>query len=83
MKNKVAAPFKVVEIDIYYNEGISYFGDVLKTGIKHKIVKQMGSWFHYQDIKLGQGIEAAKNFLKENPSVAKKLIKEIEIEIQK
>ncbi len=77
VKNKVAAPFKVVEFDIYYNEGISYFGDILKTGIKYKIVKQAGSWFQYKDVKLGQGIESAKEFLKENPAVTKQLKKEI------
>ncbi|MCK5044421.1 recombinase RecA [Candidatus Parcubacteria bacterium] len=77
VKNKVAAPFKVVEFDIYYNEGISYFGDILKTGIKYKMVKQAGSWFQYGDSKLGQGIESAKQFLKENPPVTKQLKKEI------
>ena len=77
VKNKVAAPFKVVEFDIYYNEGISYFGDILKTGIKYKMVKQSGSWFQYGDAKLGQGIESAKEFLKENPAVTKQLKKEI------
>lgn len=77
VKNKVAAPFKVVEFDIYYNEGISYFGDVLKTGIKHGIIKQAGSWFNYGDVKLGQGMDTAKEFLKENEPVTKQIKKEI------
>ncbi|MFH1657131.1 MAG: recombinase RecA [bacterium] len=83
VKNKVAAPFKVVELDIYYDEGISYFGDILKTGIKYKIVKQAGSWFQYEEVKLGQGMEGAKQFLKENPEVTKKIKKEIMEEIKK
>jgi len=73
VKNKVAAPFKTAEFDIYYNEGISYFGDVLNTGIKANIIKRTGSWFQYQGVKLGQGQEAAKRFLKENPEILKKI----------
>ncbi|MDO8265047.1 MAG: recombinase RecA [Candidatus Parcubacteria bacterium] len=73
VKNKVAAPFKVAEFNIYYNEGISYLGDLLGLGIKLGVVKQFGSWLQFEDSKLGQGMEAAKNFLKENPAVAKKI----------
>jgi recombination protein RecA len=77
VKNKVAAPFRIAEFNIYYNEGISYLGDILNTGIKYGIVKKAGSWLQYQETKLGQGIEGAKIFLKENPAVAEKIKKEI------
>ena len=73
VKNKVAAPFKIAEFDIYYNEGISYFGDILQIGLKQEIVKKFGSWLQYEDTKLGQGVEAAKKYLKENPEIAEKI----------
>lgn len=79
-KNKVAAPFKVAEFDIYYNEGISYAGDLLNIALKNNIIKKAGSWFQYGDIKLGQGVEACKKFLKENPEAVKKIEKAIEEE---
>ena len=78
VKNKVAAPFKTAEFDIYYNEGISKFGDILNAGLKYEVIKKSGSWFQHEDTKIGQGVETAKNFLKENPIVMKKIIKEIE-----
>ena len=77
VKNKVAAPFKITEFDIYYNEGISKFSDILNTGIKLGMVKKLGSWLQYEDTKLGQGLEAGRQFLKENPAVAEKIKKEI------
>ena len=77
-KNKVAAPFKVAEFDIYYNEGISYVGDVMNIAIKNGIIKKSGSWFQYEDTKLGQGTEGCKKFLKENPEMLKKVEKAIE-----
>ena len=67
VKNKVAAPFKTTEFDIYYNEGISKSADLLNTGLKFGIIKKAGSWLQYGERKLGQGLEAAKTFLKENP----------------
>jgi recombination protein RecA len=73
VKNKVAPPFKVAEFDIYYNEGVSYVADLLNVGIKQGVIKKAGSWYQYGENKLGQGMEGAKTFLKENP----KLIKEI------
>ena len=72
-KNKVAAPFKIAEFDIYYNEGISYATDLLNTAIKKGIIKKSGSWLQYENTKLGQGIESAKKFLKENPQIEKKI----------
>jgi recombination protein RecA len=77
VKNKVAAPFKTTEFDIYYNEGISKFSDILNTGLKLGMVKKLGSWFQYEDAKLGQGLEASRQFLKENPEIAEKIKKEI------
>ncbi len=77
VKNKVAAPFKIAEFNIYYNEGISYVGDVLNTGVKDGIIKQSGSWFQYENLKLGHGMEAARKFLKENPKILNKIKKAI------
>ncbi len=77
VKNKVAAPFKVVEFDIYYNEGISKEADILNTGVKYEVVKRKGSWFYYGNTRLGQGVEASKKFLKENPKIRKEIAKAI------
>jgi len=77
VKNKVAAPFKIAEFDIYYNEGISRFSDIINLGIKKGIVKKSGSWFQYQDKKLGQGLESAKDSLKSNLELAKEIEKAI------
>lgn len=73
VKNKVAAPFKTTELDIFYNEGISFLGELLNVGLKEGIIKRAGSWLQFEDTKLGQGVEASKNFLKENPEIAKKI----------
>jgi recombination protein RecA len=73
VKNKVAAPFKITEFDIFYNEGISYFSDFINMGIKAEIIKKSGSWLQFEDIKLGQGTDGAKEFLKANPDVLKKI----------
>jgi len=73
VKNKVAAPFKIAEFDIYYNEGISSSADILNTGIQRGVIKRAGSWFQFETTKLGQGTEAARTFLKENPVVTKKI----------
>lgn len=73
VKNKVAPPFKITEFDIYYNEGISYIADIINTAIKKNIIKKAGSWLQYENTKLGQGMEGAKKFLKENPSITKKI----------
>ena len=68
-KNKVAPPFKNAEFDIMYNEGISTTGDVLDLGVKEEIVQKSGSWFAYNDVRLGQGRENSKQFLKDNPEL--------------
>ncbi|MGL5416691.1 MAG: recombinase RecA [Clostridium sp.] len=70
IKNKVAPPFRQAEFDIMYNEGISKEGNIVDVGVKEEIVQKSGAWFSYGDIRLGQGRENAKGYLKENPEVA-------------
>ena len=77
VKNKVAAPFKTAEFDIYYNEGISYQADLIRTGVLYAVVKQAGAWYIYGEQKLGQGMEKSKQFLRENPKVARQIKKDI------
>jgi len=67
VKNKIAPPFRQAEFDIMYNQGISQTGDVLDLAVQHGIVDKAGAWFSYKDAKIGQGREAAKEYLKENP----------------
>ncbi len=77
VKNKLAPPFKDAEFDILFNEGISREGDILDLGASANIVEKSGSWFSYDGERLGQGKEAARNFLKENPKVAEDIEKTI------
>ncbi|ATD54986.1 recombinase RecA [Clostridium chauvoei] len=70
MKNKVAPPFKQAEFDIMYNEGISRTGNIVDVGVKEGIIQKSGAWFSYGDIRLGQGRENAKLYLKDNEDVA-------------
>lgn len=70
IKNKVAPPFRQAEFDIMYNEGISRTGNIVDVGVKEGIVQKSGAWFSYGDIRLGQGRENAKVYLRENPEVA-------------
>jgi recombination protein RecA len=81
VKNKVASPFRLAEFDIFYNEGISKMADILNTGISYGIVSRAGAWFSYQGEKLGQGLEASKAYLKENPRLATEIVKEIKAKI--
>ncbi len=67
VKNKIAPPFRIAEFDIMYNKGISYPGDVLDLAVVHEIVGKAGAWYEYQGKKIGQGREAAKVWLEENP----------------
>lgn len=75
VKNKVAAPFRIAEFSIYYNEGISYISDLINTGIRYGVIKKAGSWLQFEETKLGQGVEGAKTFLKENPNTIQKIKK--------
>ncbi len=77
VKNKVAPPFKTTEFDIMYNEGISYAGDLLDTGVKYEVIKKSGNSFVFSEVKLGVGRESAKAYLKENPKVSNEIAKEI------
>ncbi|GKU24736.1 recombinase RecA [Clostridium folliculivorans] len=70
VKNKVAPPFKQAEFDIMYAEGISKTGNLVDVGVKDEIIQKSGAWFSYGDVRLGQGRENAKQFLKENPEIA-------------
>ena len=73
VKNKVAPPFKQVEFDIMYGEGISKTGEILDLGVKAGIVEKSGAWFSYDSIRVGQGRENSKVYLKENPEVADRI----------
>jgi recombination protein RecA len=70
VKNKVAAPFRQAEFDIDYGEGISRTGEMVDLGVEHKLVVKSGAWFAYGDVRLGQGRENAKQFLRDNPELA-------------
>lgn len=73
VKNKVAPPFKEVEFDIMYGEGISKTGELLDLGVKAGVVEKSGAWYSYGDERIGQGRENAKRFLKENPDIAQEI----------
>ena len=73
VKNKVAPPFKQVEFDIMYGEGVSKLGELIDLGVKAGIVEKSGAWFSYDSQRLGQGRENAKAYLKANPEAARKV----------
>lgn len=77
VKNKVAAPFKVCEFDIYYNEGISQAADILRAGLAADVIKQTGNTFQFGNRKIGVGFEAAKNALKEDKALMKEIKEKI------
>jgi recombination protein RecA len=70
VKNKVAPPFREAEFDIMFGEGISKMSELIDVGVKLGIVQKSGAWFNYGDIRLGQGRDNAKQFLKDNPEIA-------------
>jgi len=70
VKNKVAPPFRQVEFDIIYGKGISKVGDLLDLGVAHEIISKSGTWFSYNETRIGQGRENSKNFLTENSEMA-------------
>ena len=78
VKNKVAPPFKTAEFDIMYGEGVSKIGEIIDIGVDYEIIKKSGSWFSYEDTKLGQGRDAVKTLLKDNPD----LMEELEVKIK-
>jgi recombination protein RecA len=77
VKNKLAPPFKQVEFDIMYGEGVSKLGEILDLGVKAGLVEKSGSWFSYDSIRIGQGRENAKAYLKDNPEMADRIERSI------
>ncbi|MBT8393238.1 MAG: DNA recombination/repair protein RecA, partial [Bacteroidia bacterium] len=77
VKNKVAPPFKMAEFDIMYGEGISKVGEILDLAVEFDIIKKSGSWFSYDDTKLGQGRDAVKSLIKDNPDLMDELEEKI------
>ncbi len=77
VKNKVAPPFKTAEFDIMYGEGVSKIGEIIDIGVDYEIIKKSGSWFSYEDTKLGQGRDAVKTLLKDNPDLMEELEEKI------
>jgi recombination protein RecA len=78
VKNKMAPPFKIVEFDIMYGEGISKIGEIIDLGVQADIIDKAGAWYSYKDEKIGQGRENTKQFLKDNPQ----MLEEIEAKIR-
>ena len=77
VKNKCAAPFRAAEFDVGYGEGISKTGELLDIGMEHKLIEKSGSWFSYGDVRLGQGRENAKLFIKENTDLSGEIEKKV------
>ena len=75
VKNKVAPPFREAEFDIMFGEGISKIGEILDLGVKLGVVQKSGAWFNYGEMRLGQGRDNAKIFLKEHPEVSAEIEK--------
>ena len=73
VKNKVAPPFRKAEFDIMFGEGISRAGEIIDLGVTYGIIKKSGSWFSYNDSKLGQGRDACKQIIQDNPELAEEL----------
>lgn len=82
VKNKVAPPFKVAEFDIMYGEGVSKTGEILDLAVEFEIIKKSGSWFSYGETKLGQGRDAVKSLIKDNPELADELEEKIKARIK-
>ncbi|MEW5799187.1 MAG: recombinase RecA [Bacteroidota bacterium] len=81
VKNKVAPPFKEVQFDILYNEGISKLGDLIDVAVEHNIIAKSGSWFSYKDERIGQGRDSVKAFLTANESLAKQIDTEVRVKL--
>ncbi len=77
VKNKVAPPFRGAEFDIYYSRGISKNVDLISTGLKYDVIKLVGSWYKYQEEKMGQGMQNAEQYLNQNPKIAAEIKKEV------
>lgn len=77
VKNKVAPPFKVAEFDMLYGEGVSKMGEIIDTAVEFDIIKKSGSWFSYDDMKIGQGRDKVKQYLLDNPTVCEEVEKKV------
>lgn len=77
VKNKVAPPFKTAEFDILYGEGVSKMGEIVDTAVEFDVIKKSGSWFSYDDMKIGQGRDKVKQYLLENPAVCDEIEKKV------
>src|SRR4029079_7951337 len=73
VKNKIAPPFREAEFDILFDSGISYEGDLLDLGVTENVIEKSGAWYNYGAMRLGQGREQARQYLKENPEVSKEI----------
>lgn len=83
VKNKVAPPFKTAEFDMIFGEGISKIGEIIDCAVEFNIIKKSGSWFSYDDMKIGQGRDKVKDFLKENPQICDEIEKKVRDEFAK
>lgn len=81
VKNKVAPPFRIAEFDVMFGQGISKVGEIIDLGVDFNIVKKAGSWFSYGDTKLGQGRDAVKQLLLDNPELADEIEAKIRAEV--
>ena len=81
VKNKLAPPFREAEFDIMYSQGISKEGDVLDQAVNHHIIQKSGTWFSYNETRLGQGRENVKRFLKENPDVFQEIVQKVRMKL--
>jgi recombination protein RecA len=83
VKNKVAPPFRMAEFDIMYGEGVSKVGEILDIAVDHDVIKKSGSWFSYGETKLGQGRDAVKAIIKDNPELFEELEEKIKEALKK
>ena len=81
VKNKVAPPFRTVDFDIMYGSGISKEGEIIDIGVKYDFIEKSGSWFSYGDVRIGQGRENAKQYMKDNPAIADELSEKIKTQL--
>ena len=81
VKNKVAPPFRTIDFDIMYGSGISREGEIIDIGVKYDFIEKSGSWFSYGDVRIGQGRENAKQYMKDNPVVAEELSEKIKTQL--